>query len=159
MKSAKPPVGYRRGVGIMLLDGRRHVFVGRRVGTADGWQMPQGGIDGDEAPRVAALRELTEEIGTDKVDLIAESAHWLSYDFPAELQPSIWGGRYKGQTQKWFLMRFTGLDADIELDADMPEFDAWRWVPPRTLPTLAVDFKRSLYRTLLEEFTAALEPR
>lgn len=159
MKSAKPPAGYRRGVGVMLLDGRHHVFLGRRIGTVDGWQMPQGGIDGNETPRVAALRELKEEIGTDKAEFVAESAHWLSYDFPPALRPSIWGGRYKGQAQKWFLMRFTGIDDDIDLDAHAPEFDAWKWIPPRELPGLAVDFKQSLYRALLEEFAAALKSR
>ncbi len=159
MKSLKPPAGYRRGVGIMLVDRQCHVFVGRRIGTADGWQMPQGGIDGTEMPRVAALRELKEEIGTDKADLLAESVHWLSYDFPAELRPSIWGGRYKGQTQKWFLMRFAGTDDDIDLDAHVPEFDTWKWIPPRELPTLAIDFKQSLYRALLDEFATPLKLR
>lgn len=156
MNSVKPPPGYRRGVGVMLLDGRRRVFVGRRIGTADAWQMPQGGIDGNETPRLAARRELKEEIGTDKAALVAESAHWFSYDFPADLRPSIWGGRYKGQTQKWFLMRFTGSENDIDLDAHMPEFDAWKWVPPHELPALAIDFKQPVYRALLEEFAPAL---
>ncbi|MDE2164719.1 MAG: RNA pyrophosphohydrolase [Alphaproteobacteria bacterium] len=159
MRSRKPPAGYRRGVGVMLIDRRRHVFIGRRIGTADGWQMPQGGIDGTETPRVAALRELKEEIGTDKAELLAESGHWLSYDFPTELRPSIWGGRYKGQTQKWFLMRFAGTDDDIDLDMHVAEFDAWKWVPPRDLPALAIDFKQSLYRTLIEEFATALKLR
>jgi putative (di)nucleoside polyphosphate hydrolase len=159
MRSARPPAGYRRGVGIMLVDGKHRVFVGRRIGTTAGWQMPQGGIDGNEAPRVAARRELKEEIGTAKAELIAESAHWLSYDFPPALRPSIWGGRYKGQTQKWFLMHFTGTDDDIDLDAHMPEFDAWKWIAPRDLPALVIDFKQTLYAALLEEFATALEPR
>ncbi|MDE2229930.1 MAG: RNA pyrophosphohydrolase [Alphaproteobacteria bacterium] len=157
MKSAKPPAGYRCGVGVVLINGIRRVFVGRRLGTADGWQMPQGGIDGNEAPRVAALRELKEEIGTDKAEILAESAHWLSYDFPPNLRRSIWHGRYKGQTQKWFVMRFTGTDDDIDLNAHMPEFDAWKWVAPRELPALAIDFKQPLYRALLEEFSTELD--
>lgn len=156
MKSAKPPAGYRNGVGVMLIDDRRCVFVGRRVGVINGWQMPQGGIDDNETPQLAALRELKEEIGTAKVELVVESAHWLSYDFPEALRPSIWGGRYKGQTQKWFLMRFTGIESDIDLDTHIPEFDAWKWVPPRELPVLAIDFKRALYRMLLEEFAPVL---
>ncbi|MBU6506564.1 MAG: RNA pyrophosphohydrolase [Alphaproteobacteria bacterium] len=159
MKSAKPPAGYRRGVGVMLIDDRRRVFVGRRLGTEEGWQMPQGGIDGAETPHAAALRELKEEIGTDKAEFVAESTHWLSYEFPAALRPSIWGGRYAGQTQKWFLMRFTGADADIDLDAHMPEFDAWKWIAPDELPVVAIDFKQALYRALLEEFAEFLGRR
>lgn len=156
MRSAKPPAGYRPGVGIMLIDGKRRVFVGKRIRTAGGWQMPQGGIDGAETPHRAALRELKEEIGTDKAELIAESAHWLSYEFPPGLRERIWDGRYKGQAQKWFLMRFTGTEADIDLDAHVAEFDDWKWVPPRELPEIAVDFKRGLYRELLAEFGAEL---
>ena len=159
MKSAKPHTGYRRGVGVMLIDAKRRIFIGRRLGTADGWQMPQGGIDGNETPQVAALRELKEEIGTDKAEILAESAHWLHYDFPAALRPSIWGGRYKGQAQKWFLMRFTGTEDDIELDGHMPEFDAWKWVTPHELPAIAIDFKQALYRMLLDEFAATLHRR
>jgi len=156
MRSVRPPAGYRRGVGIMLIDKERRVFIGRRLGTKDGWQMPQGGIDGAETPVVAAYRELKEEVGTDKATIVAESAHWLSYDFPAALRPSIWGGRYAGQTQKWFLMRFAGTDIDIRLDAHMPEFDAWKWIAPNDLPAIAIDFKQTLYRALLEEFAAML---
>ena len=147
---------YRRGVGILLLNSDKRVFVGRRIDTPGAWQMPQGGIDGAETPVVAAYRELKEEVGTDKATIVAESAHWLSYDFPAALRPSIWGGRYAGQTQKWFLMRFAGTDIDIRLDAHMPEFDAWKWIAPNDLPAIAIDFKQTLYRALLEEFAAML---
>lgn len=156
MRSTKPPAGYRRGVGIMLIGNERRVFIGRRIGTKDGWQLPQGGIDDTETPVVAAYRELKEEVGTDKATIVAESAHWLSYDFPAALRPSIWGGRYAGQTQKWFLMRFAGTDIDIRLDAHMPEFDAWKWIAPDQLPAIAIDFKQTLYRALLEEFAVML---
>jgi len=152
MKSLGPPAGYRPGVGVMLLDSAHRVFIGRRIGTDTGWQMPQGGIEPGEPPLHAAKRELKEEIGTDNAELVAESGHWLAYDFPPELRPTIWGGRFKGQTQKWFLMRFTGAERDIRLDAHMPEFDAWKWVAPRELPALAIDFKRALYRDLLAEF-------
>lgn len=156
MRSAQPPAGYRRGVGIMLIDGGHRVFIGRRLGTKDAWQMPQGGIDRAETPQAAAYRELMEEAGTDKATILAESAHWLSYDFPAALRPSIWGGRYPGQTQKWFLMRFAGTDGDIRLDAHMPEFDAWKWIAPDELPEIAIDFKQTLYRALLDEFATIL---
>ncbi|MGH6969217.1 MAG: RNA pyrophosphohydrolase, partial [Stellaceae bacterium] len=129
------------------------------IGTAGGWQMPQGGIDGNETPQAAAWRELEEEIGTAKAVILAESAHWLSYEFPEALRLSIWGGRFRGQAQKWFLMRLTGSDGDIDLTAHMPEFDAWKWIAPRELPALAIDFKQPLYRALLEEFATLLESR
>jgi len=144
---------WRRGVGMMLLDPRKRVFVGRRIGFPDAWQMPQGGIDEGEDPRAAALRELEEEIGTAKAEIIAETARWLRYELPPELQGrKVWGGFYRGQEQKWFALRFLGSDADIRLDAHHPEFDAWRWVPAATLPDLIVPFKRALYEAVLAEF-------
>jgi putative (di)nucleoside polyphosphate hydrolase len=144
---------YRTGVGIMLVNRDGQVFVARRIDTPDAWQMPQGGIDPGEAPRAAALRELKEEIGTDKAEILAESRDWLTYDLPEALRGRAWGGRFRGQRQRWFLCRFLGDDADIDLDHhEHPEFDAWRWVPPAKLPELIVGFKRDLYRTLLEEF-------
>src|SRR5215475_12592054 len=110
-------LGYRSGVGIMLLNPVGEVFVGRRIDmpVMPAWQMPQGGIDPGETPRQAALRELKEEIGTDKAEILGESAGWLQYDLPSDLAGGIWGGRYRGQRQKWFVMRFTGSDADIDL--------------------------------------------
>jgi len=144
---------YRRGVGIMLLNRQRLAFVGRRIDTPGAWQMPQGGIDDGESPRQAALRELKEEIGTDKAEILAESAQWLRYDLPgAEDGMRLWGGRYRGQEQKWFAMRFTGTDADIDLATHHPEFDAWRWLPTAELPALIVPFKRALYEAVLAEF-------
>ena len=104
----------------------------------------------------AAWRELKEETGIDKATLIAESGHWLSYDFPLPLRQEIWDGRFKGQTQKWFLMRFIGVDRDVDLDAHHAEFDRWRWAPPAELPAFAVDFKQALYRELLTEFAVEL---
>ena len=151
-----PPAGYRPGTGVMLLDKSGLVFVARRIGTSDAWQMPQGGIDKDENPLEAARRELKEEIGTNRALLLAESPNWHVYDFPPELQKSLWGGRFKGQAQKWFAMRFTGSERDIDLAAHTPEFDAWKWVTADELPRLAVDFKRSLYRDLLAEFATFL---
>ena len=122
---AKP---YRRGVGIMLLNPERRIFAGRRIDTPGAWQMPQGGIDKGESPREAALRELHEEVGTDKAEILAETAGWLTYELPGNLHLEAWGGRYRGQQQKWFAMRFLGKDRDIRLDAHHPEFDAWKWV-------------------------------
>jgi putative (di)nucleoside polyphosphate hydrolase len=151
--SAETP-GYRPGVGIMLLNHAGEVFVGRRIDmpAMPAWQMPQGGIDPGETPFQAALRELREEIGTDKVELLGESQGWLRYDLPAELSRGIWGGRYRGQQQKWFAFRFTGRDDDIDIARENPEFSAWQWAPYESLPDLIVPFKRTLYRRLLEEF-------
>jgi putative (di)nucleoside polyphosphate hydrolase len=148
-------LGYRPAVGIMLLNRRGEVFVARRLDHVDKsrpWQMPQGGIDSGETPRQAALRELEEEIGTAKAEIIAESRGWLHYDLPIELAGSVWGGRYRGQRQKWFVMHFTGRDNDINVATEHPEFDAWQWVAPFRLPELIVPFKRRLYIEILAEF-------
>jgi 8-oxo-dGTP pyrophosphatase MutT (NUDIX family)/GTP-binding protein EngB required for normal cell division len=146
---------YRPGVGIVLLNARGEVFVGRRADLKDDvWQMPQGGIDDDESPREAALRELKEEIGTDKADVIAESRGWFTYDVPPVPTSERWGrGRWKGQRQKWVVMLFRGNDTDINLTTDHPEFDAWRWVPVKDLPELAAPFKRQLYLDVIGEFS------
>ncbi|MGO8919742.1 MAG: RNA pyrophosphohydrolase [Stellaceae bacterium] len=151
--------GYRAGVGIMLVDRRGQVFVGRRIDTAgNNWQMPQGGIDKGETPRQAALRELKEEVGTDRAEILAETKGWLSYDVPQPLAGRLWRGRYRGQRQKWFAMRFTGSDGDIDLKTHHPEFDAWKWIAPEELPDLIVPFKRQLYRDVLKEFAAIVGP-
>jgi putative (di)nucleoside polyphosphate hydrolase len=150
-------LGYRRGVGIMLLDREGRVFVGRRIDTPEAWQMPQGGIDPGESPRQAALRELAEEVGTNKAEIIAETKDWLRYDLPPGLQGNAWGGLYRGQEQKWFAMRFLGGDGDIDLATHHPEFDAWRWVTAADLAALIVPFKRSLYEAVLREFAPILE--
>jgi putative (di)nucleoside polyphosphate hydrolase len=145
--------GYRPGVGIMLLDHRNRVFVGRRIDQVEeSWQMPQGGIDRGETPRQAARRELKEEIGTDKAEFLAESRHWLRYDVPGAAARRLWGGRYRGQMQRWFAMRFLGEDSDVDIATVHPEFDAWKWVAPVELPKLIVPFKRELYRGVLAEF-------
>jgi putative (di)nucleoside polyphosphate hydrolase len=145
---------YRPAVGIMLVNRQGEVFVGRRIDmpSMPAWQMPQGGIDPGETPRQAALRELNEEIGTDKAEILGESRVWLKYDLPAALIGGIWGGHYRGQRQKWFVMRFTGSDADINLATEHPEFDTWQWVAPERLPELIVPFKRQLYIDILAEF-------
>jgi len=150
--NAAMPRHYRRGVGIMLLDGKNRVFVGRRIDTPDAWQMPQGGVEAGEDPRAAALRELEEEIGTAKAEIIAETAGWLRYDLPPPLQGKLWGGGFRGQEQKWFAMRFLGKDGDIEIATAHPEFDAWKWAEATELLALIVPFKRALYRQVLDEF-------
>lgn len=144
---------YRAGVGIMLLNRSGKVFVARRADVADeAWQMPQGGIDEGEEPRTAALRELKEEIGTDRAVIVAESKDWLRYDLPAEVIAAAPHALKRGQRQKWFVMRFTGEDGDIDLDTEHPEFNAWKWVPVAELPELIVSFKRQLYIDVLAEF-------
>jgi putative (di)nucleoside polyphosphate hydrolase len=146
---------YRPAVGIMLLNHDGRVFVGRRIDMPAGlaaWQMPQGGIDPGETPRQAAFRELKEEVGTDKAEILAETEGWLHYDLPSDIALRMWSGRWRGQRQKWFLMRFTGEDADINPATEHPEFDAWEWVEPQRLPDLIVPFKRPLYRDVLAEF-------
>jgi putative (di)nucleoside polyphosphate hydrolase len=143
---------YRPGVGIILLNERNEIFVGRRIDTPDAWQVPQGGIDPGETPHQAALRELKEEIGTDRVEVIAEGENWLYYDVPPELAQKAWQGRWKGQRQKWFVMLLKAPDADINLRTEHPEFDTWRWVPYAELSALAVSFKRQLYLNVLGEF-------
>ena len=146
---------YRLGVGVMLLNTDGLVFVAKRIDMPlNAWQMPQGGIDDGEDPRKAAFRELEEEIGTARAEIIAESHDWLTYDLPPELLGQIvWGGRYRGQKQKWFAMRFTGRDTDIDLEAHKhPEFSDWRWAPVDTLVETIVPFKRDLYRQLVAEF-------
>jgi putative (di)nucleoside polyphosphate hydrolase len=148
---------YRPAVGIMLLNDANQVFVARRIDTdAEAWQMPQGGIDDGEEPRTAALRELEEEIGTNQATILAESQRWLRYEFPTELARKVWGGRYRGQRQKWFAMRFTGADSDIDLATEHPEFMDWKWLPAAQLPELIIPFKRQLYRDVLTEFAGIL---
>ncbi len=143
---------YRPGVGIMLFNVQGLVFVAKRIDmTSEAWQMPQGGIDEGEEPLQTAFRELKEEIGTDQAEFLAESAKWLTYDLPDDLIPIIWNGRFRGQRQKWFAMRFTGIDADINIATEHPEFNEWQWVKPHTLPDLIVPFKRDLYQTLVHE--------
>jgi putative (di)nucleoside polyphosphate hydrolase len=144
---------YRLGVGIALIDPQARVFVARRIDTAENaWQMPQGGIDAGEDPRTAAFREMGEEIGTGKAEVLAETPGWLSYDLPPDIADRIWKGRYRGQKQKWFLMRFTGQDSDIDIATEHPEFSAWRWADFHSLPGLIIPFKRELYTTVVETF-------
>jgi len=146
---------YRRGVGVMLVSRDGKVWVGRRIDNTDeAWQMPQGGIDKGEEPWATALRELEEETGIPPhlVERISECPEQLRYDLPPELRGKLWGGKWKGQLQDWFLARFLGDDSDINIATKHPEFSHWKWVEPDELPELIVPFKRDLYRCLLDHF-------
>tara|TARA_R110002167_G_scaffold364581_2_gene586705 strand:+ start:51717 stop:52199 length:483 start_codon:yes stop_codon:yes gene_type:complete len=146
---------YRPCVGIMLVNPRGHVFVGQRLDRdTDAWQMPQGGVDKGEKTRDAALRELWEETGVTQklVTIEAESRGLISYDLPADLVPNIWGGKYRGQEQKWFLMRFHGTDEQVNIATEHPEFSSWKWLPKDDLVANIVPFKRAVYAQVLAEF-------
>ena len=148
---------YRPAAGIMLVNREGRVFVGQRIDTMlEAWQMPQGGIDKGEDARAAALRELEEETGIAPhlVEVIAEAPGTFDYDLPPEMVGKVWKGRYRGQRQSWFLMRFTATDADIKLETRHPEFRSHRWVPPQELERMIVPFKRALYAAVV----AALIP-
>jgi putative (di)nucleoside polyphosphate hydrolase len=146
---------YRRGVGVMLLNRDGKVFVGARIDNPDdAWQMPQGGIDEGEDPWATALRELEEETGIPPrlVERIADCSERLKYRLPDQLIGVVWKEPWVGQDQDWFLARFLGTDADVNIATDTPEFREWRWVAPADLPELIVPFKRELYQRLLREF-------
>ena len=146
---------YRQNVGLMVLNEHGEVFVGqRRDNAVAAWQMPQGGIDKGEEAEAAALRELEEETGIspDLVDIIAVSAGWIPYDLPRELIMKLWKGRYRGQEQKWFMMRFKGSDADVNIQTEHPEFSEWRWLKSADLVDNIVPFKRDVYVSVVEEF-------
>jgi putative (di)nucleoside polyphosphate hydrolase len=154
----EPRLPYRPCVGIMLLNPAGDVFVARRIDTlVEAWQMPQGGIDEGEDPVTAAFREMEEEIGTARASILAQSREWLDYDLPEHLVGKVWNGRYGGQRQKWFAMRFEGTDADINLATEHPEFNAWQWLRAETLPETIVPFKRSLYEQVLREFLPVVQ--
>ena len=163
-----PQLPYRPCVGIMVVNRNGLVWVGRRAdmpgdleGKGQWWQMPQGGIDEHEDPAFAALRELREETGIRSVSIIGHTSGWLTYDLPPELLGVIWGGRFRGQRQKWFAMRFEGEDREIDIaghDGSPPEFEAWQWVAIDRLVEAIVPFKRDVYRAVVDELGALARP-
>lgn len=147
---------YRPCAGVMLVNSEGRVFVGQRKDRySEAWQMPQGGIDNGENPRDAALRELQEETGIDPslVTVVAESKDEYLYDLPEELKGKIWGGKYRGQRQRWYLMRFHGSDQDVNIETEHQEFRAWRWSDIGDVEALIVPFKRELYQGVVAEFS------
>jgi putative (di)nucleoside polyphosphate hydrolase len=152
---------YRPCVGVMLVNAEGRAFVGKRIDNKEGdwWQMPQGGVDDGEDLHQAMLRELAEETGAceECLEVISDLGEELFYDLPPELKGKLWGGQYVGQRQSWFLVRFTGSDSDIDLEAhDHPEFCEWKWVDPELLPDLIVPFKRDVYRAIVDGFREKL---
>ena len=149
---------YRPNVGVMLANPQGLVFVGERLDSPGAWQMPQGGIDAGENAREAALRELEEETGVAPglVTVEAELAKWLTYDLPDELIGKLWKGRYRGQKQRWFLMRFQGADQDVNIQTAHPEFGRWKWLEPDQVLTHIVPFKRPVYEAVLKGFAGHL---
>ncbi len=146
--------GYRPCVGLMVAKPGAGVFIGRRVGIPDGWQMPQGGIDPGEAPERAAMRELAEETGLDAAEIVAAHSRWLKYDLPDWAIGRRWRSRWIGQTQKWYLLRYEGPDTAIDLTRHQVEFEEWRWAAPDEILAAIVDFKRDVYREVMAELAA-----
>ena len=144
---------YRPCVGIMLINDNGYIFGGQRIDNrAEAWQMPQGGIDAGEDVKTACFREMREEIGTDKADVLSIHPEWLNYDIPLPLADRLWGGSYRGQSQKWVALRYTGQDSDINIATEEPEFFSWQWMSPADLIQLAVPFKRPVYEDIMTQF-------
>ena len=144
----------RIGVGIVLLNHENNIFVGKRIDNPkDSWQMPQGGVDQNEDFLQAARRELEEETGIKSVKLIKALDGWLNYDLPQNLLGKLWNGKYRGQKQKWFVMKFLGKTGEINVKTKNPEFFDWKWIKPSELPKIAVNFKVDIYKKIKEELS------
>ena len=142
----------RIGVGIVLLNSENNIFVGRRIDNPkNSWQMPQGGVDQNEIFLQAAKRELEEETGIKSVKLIKELDGWFEYNLPKNLMGKLWNGKFRGQKQKWFIMKFLGKNEEINVNTKNPEFLNWKWIKPSKLPNIAVGFKVDLYKKLIEQ--------
>ncbi|GJZ95253.1 NUDIX hydrolase 26, chloroplastic [Tanacetum coccineum] len=158
-----PPAGYRRNVGICLINSDKKIFSASRLDIPDSWQMPQGGVDEGEDPRAAAIRELREETGVTSAEILMEAPHWLTYDFPPHVREKLkrqWGSDWKGQAQKWFLFKLTGKDEEINLLGDgteKPEFGEWSWMSPEHVIERAVDFKKPVYEKVIDAFSPHLQ--
>ena len=150
---------YRPCVGVVLIDATGRIFAGQRIDSpTPAWQMPQGGIDDGEKPRAAALRELWEETGVmeDLVEFIGKTHNWITYDLPPELLGKVWGGKYKGQRQKWFLFRYLGRDDQVNIVTEHPEFARWKWIGAAEMVQSIVPFKRAVYDEVVRHFRAHL---
>ena len=149
---------YRLGVGLVIINDQLEIFTGRRLDNTKAWQMPQGGIDNNEIPLEAAYREMYEETGIrkSKVTLLKQSKTWYRYDLPHEIQNKFWGGKFRGQSQKWFLFKFIGTELDINIETKDKEFSDWRWSKKTEMIDSIVPFKRSLYQSVLKDFNLEL---
>ena len=144
---------YRKGVGMMVFNDKKKIFVGKRIDNQKAWQMPQGGIDNNENCETAARRELYEETGIQSIRIIQKSKKEYTYDLPEHLLGKIWKGKYMGQKQNWFLIKFLGPDSEINLNQKYPEFNEWKWVDINELPRLIVPFKKKLYLSVIKDFS------